>query len=249
MKQLILILGLPLILLTSVSAQEVLIDLKAVLEGPYSPKSNRMSTKLHDLGYLPGMTPKSFFGKAVPFFDPYVQDDRQKSTKVNVTYPEETVDWIEIVITEAQSDRVVARRTTLLLSDGTVSQERFDRSLFSLTKAYKIAIQHRNHLSAQSPPLKLSNNKMTYDFTKAQDPSLKSIGDISALYAGNIYRHPSKKAVNAINSDDITQWQSVNGKNSSYYVEDVDLNGDISVHDQSIILENLDIASSVRINE
>jgi len=68
------------------------------------------------------------------------------------------------------------------------------------------------------------------------------------MIAGNIDQTKSK-STRVINMEDVNTWRTANGKNSSYIREDIDMNGDVSVHDQSIILENLDLSTSVKINE
>lgn len=244
----LLILGMNLGFLPISTAQSVEVELKVFLEGPFDKNSGQMKTKLYDLGYLPGMQPKSFFGKAVPMHDPYSTDQQQTLESVN--YPEGSVDWLKVTIKDATTGEAVLSSTELLLANGDISMEAISTSLLSDDRSYIITLIHRNHLPVESGVIRVENNKLRYDFTSSTEGiGLKTIGKVKAMFAGNIHQSKSKSRSISINQDDIDHWRSMNGKNSSYLLEDVDLNGDISVHDQSLILENIDISSSVIINE
>ena len=232
-------------------AQSINLDLKVYLEGPYNPSSGKMNTKLYELGYLPGMTPKAFFAEPVPFFDPYDEfydQDLKSSTDPSDIYNEKTVDWIFVSIRESDTGNIVSKQTVLLNEDGSISGGTIPHEKLSKLKKYIVVLAHRNHLPVQSTPIKLNNGKLSFDFTKSNIIGLKEKHKVKLMIAGNIDQTKTR-TTRIINMDDVNTWRSANGKNSSYLREDIDMNGDVSVHDQSIILENLDLSTSVNINE
>ena len=250
MIYLLFVLGINLGVLPNVSAQNVEVELRVFLEGPFDISSGQMKTKLFDLGYLPGMKPKSFFGTAVPMHDPYAEDENLGKTIPTISYPEGSVDWVKVTIKDAETGASAFSGTELLLSNGEINMKSLSNGQLSNNHSYIIILVHRNHLPVESGIVTIQNNKLVYDFTSSSEGvGLKTIGKVKAMFAGNIHQGNTKSISSTINQDDIDHWRSVNGKNSSYLLEDVDLNGDISVHDQSIILENIDISSSVKIND
>ncbi len=227
------------------------LDIKVFLEGPYNAQAGKMSTKLYELGYLPGMKPKAFFAEAVPFFDPYGEfyDQELKTSSGDVSsYTDQSVDWIFVSIREATTGTVVANRTVLLNADGTLSAGSIPVEKLNTSAKYIVVLAHRNHLPVQSTPIKLSKGKLAFDFTNSDILGLKLKHKVMLMIAGNIDQTKSK-STRVINMEDVNTWRTANGKNSSYIREDIDMNGDVSVHDQSIILENLDLSTSVKINE
>lgn len=254
MTYLLLVLALNLGIESTATSQSIQVDLKVFLEGPYDRSSGKMSTKLYDLGYLPGMKPKTFLAKPVPLHDPYadlVQNkaNNNKSQPSNA-YPDGSVDWVHVTIKEYESGTPVFQSTQLLMNDGSVRIKAIEDVALRSDISYVIIMAHRNHLPVESSEIKLIGNKLAYDFTSSTEAvGLKSIGKVKAMFAGNIHQSNNKSTSASINAEDISLWRKANGQNSSYLLEDVDMNGDISVHDQSIILENLDISSSVRLHE
>ena len=235
----------------ALSAQTVSLDLKVYLEGPYDASTGTMSTKLYELGYLPGMKPKAFFAEPVPFFDPYDDfhdQDLKSSTDGFGAYNDKTVDWIFVSIREEDTGNIVSKQTVLLNADGVINSSSIPTERLSSDKKYIVVLAHRNHLPVQSTPIKLNKGKLSFDFTQSNIIGLKKKDKVMLMIAGNIDQTKTR-STRVINMEDINTWRSANGKNSSYLREDVDMNGDVSVHDQSLILENLDLSTSVNINE
>ncbi len=236
----------------SLATQGVSIDVKVILEGPYDAEKRKMSTKLYELGYLPGMEPKAFFAEPVPFFDPYADTDT-KNLKNNINdasvYTEQTVDWLYMSIKDEDSGVVVFKRSVLLNSDGSITVDPIPLRRLIQDHTYTISIGHRNHLSIRSEKISIEDGKLAYDFTKESSLGAKSKGKVKMMVAGNLNSTLRSLEIPTINNDDIETWRRANGNNSSYLIEDIDLNGDVSVHDQSIILENLDTSTPVIINE
>ncbi len=232
-------------------AQTVSLDIKVYLEGPYDASTGSMSTTLYELGYLPGMTPKAFFAEPVPFFDPYDEfydQTLKSSTDDSDVYNNKTVDWIFVSIREEDTGNTVSNQTVLLNADGTINGGSIPTEKLSTLKKYIIVLAHRNHLPVQSTPIKLNKGKLSFDFTNSDVIGLKEKHKVKLMIAGNIDQTKTR-STRVINMEDVDTWRSANGKNSSYLREDIDMNGDVSVHDQSIILENLDLSTSVNINE
>ena len=49
----------------------------------------------------------------------------------------------------------------------------------------------------------------------------------------------------SIDEDDLKSWEGGNGLNSSYFLQDVDLSGDVSVKDKEILFNNMGLISMV----
>ena len=215
--------------------QKIHLDIKVFLEGPLDVKRGLMHTRLYQLGYLPGMKPKSFFGKAVPFQDPYGNDDL-KTDRSTFIYEEGSVDWILISVADAQSGEVIWRKSAVLQEDGTLHALSLSPRLLDDRSTYIVTVTHRNQTPAISGAIKVKEGRLEYDFTKdISSEWLKDIDGIAVMKAGNI----AQTELGIVDEQDLAQWSKMNGKNSSYYLEDVDLNGDISVKDQSLILSNM----------
>lgn len=65
------------------------------------------------------------------------------------------------------------------------------------------------------------------------------------MYAGNGDQYLDGESPVDINVGDLTEWLKENGKHSSYYIMDFDLNGDANVQDKGYYLENIGIFTDV----
>ncbi len=226
------------------SAQSTSLQLKAFLEGPYNDVSRTMDTKLHELGYLPGMEPTTFFGKSVPSDDPYGLPTLKSSNTLDISlYSARSVDWILVSIME-ESGREVWRRTLLLEKDGKVVTEQISSLSLDQDKRYSVGISHRNHLPVQSPLLSIEDDILSFDYTISDIVGLKNIGGASVLRGGAL-RIPSED-IHMIEMADVERWTNFVGQNSSYLLADIDMDGDVSIHDKSIILGNLDASVTLK---
>jgi hypothetical protein len=88
------------------------------------------------------------------------------------------------------------------------------------------------------------NNSITYDFTAQQSFKgllgfgQKLINGKYVMYAGNGQQSISSSADTDINVNDKDLWLLQNGQNSSYYKNDLELNGDVNVQDKNLWLIN-----------
>ena len=226
------------------TAQSSSLNLKVYLEGPYNASSEMMDTKLYDLGYLPGMKAKTFLATAVSSEDPYNPPTLKKSNTLDVSlYSQRSVDWILVSIVD-DSGNTTWKGTLLLEANGHVVTDNIDDLTLDQEKKYKLVISHRNHLPVQSPLVSVADGALSFDFTTADISGLKSIGDDYVLRGGAL--RISSDGSYIIEMSDIEEWKNSIGLNSSYLLADIDMDGDVSVHDKSIILSNLDASSTLK---
>lgn len=239
---------------------------KVLLEGPYLDNNSNgiMTTKFNELGYLPGQEPSTFFGIPTAAGQPYgvapwnylgtEGDGFTTALGSKAGYPANTTDWVLVSLRTAISpSSTVCTKAALLLADGTVMMiDGFDCCDLDLTETYYIVIEHRNHLLVMShTKVEVLSNTISYDFT-LQDSykSLLGYGQKFSngkfvMFTGNGQQVISSSAATDINANDNDLWRSQNGANSSYYLNDFELNGDVNVQDKNIWLLNNGIFSDV----
>ena len=244
------------------------INTAVLLEGPYQDGPQVMSTKLNELGYLPGQTPQVFFGIATPAGQPYaaspwghsgLEGDQYDATLPSLDggagYPADATDWVLVSLRSTpQEESTVCERAALLMSDGTIMfVDGSDCCELDPTQSYYIVIEHRNHLLVMShTKVPVINGMITYDFrirdsyTELVGVGQKKIGDVWVMYAGNGDQTTSTADIMDINVKDLRTWLIDDGLNSSYYLRDFDLNGDINVQDKGLMLRNNGLFSDVR---
>jgi SprB repeat/PKD-like domain/Bacterial Ig domain/NHL repeat len=246
-------------------------NLKVLLEGPYVDNGSNgatMTTKLNELGYLPGQKPSTFFGIATPSGQPYNESpwnyngvegaEYSYSPGIPATYkanyPTTTTDWVLVQLRETTSvTTTVCTKAALLLSNGTVQMvSGFDCCDLDLTKTYYVVVEHRNHLMVMSHvKVGIINNSITYDFTAQQSfKGLLGFGQSLingkyVMYAGNGQQSITSSADTDINVNDKDAWLFQNGLNSRYYKNDLELNGDVNVQDKNNWLINIGRFSDV----
>ena len=220
------------------------VEIKVFLEGPYNKVSHKMSTKLSDLGYLPGMQPKALLGKKTPLKDPYSPMAKSSIHRFNYNCKdaEGGVDLICVNILDDETGKVVVSRTELLTTYGHVSFS-IENGTLASGKKYSIIIAHRNHLPVKSSSIGMDKGHLYFDFTAYHTDDQKAIDDIHVMIAGNL-SGIDRDHLCMINQTDVDLWQKANGQFSSYFLEDVDLSGDVNVKDQQLILSNLAAQSS-----
>ncbi|MEZ4910139.1 MAG: discoidin domain-containing protein [Saprospiraceae bacterium] len=234
--------------------------LKVLLEGPYLDNGSNgatMTTKLNDLGYLPGQDPTTFFGIATPAGQPYDTapwnysgtegDGYTTALGAKAGYPSTTTDWVLVSLRETLSaSSTVCTRAALLLNDGTVQMVNgFDCCQIDVSKTYYVVVEHRNHLIVMShQKVAIVGGSIQYDFTTQQSYQdllgfgQKLINGKYVMHAGNGQQVISSSADTDINVNDKDLWQIYNGDNSSYYINDFELNGDVNVQDKNLWLIN-----------
>ena len=252
-------------------AQCVTINTGVFLEGAYDVGTGLMSTELNRLGYLPGQTPSTFFGVATAAGQPYNQSpwfyngaegagfsQQGPVTNTNGNYPLTATDWVLVSLRTEASDAAttVCERAALLHNDGSIQFiDGFECCNLDITLDYYVVIEHRNHLIVMSDlPLPVINGEITYDFRNRnsyQGPLAIGVGQkeiefgVFVMFAGNGDQQTAIEDAIDINSNDLRAWLIDDGLNSSYFLTDFDLNGDVNVQDKGLFLENNGVFSEV----
>lgn len=244
------------------------IETAVFLEGPFQYDQLQMTTKLNRLGYLPGQKPSTFFGtyteKGQPFSqhpwnyygsegEDFVQNG--PVTGENASYPSTVTDWVLVSLrTGTESSSTVCMTAALLHKDGTIEfVDGFDCCELDPDAFYYLVIEHRNHLLVMSHiPVPVVNGKISYDFryhnsyTTLVGAGQKEMSPgVYAMYAGNGDQQTRAVDDTDINTADLNRWISDDGLNSSYFLRDFDLNGDVNVQDKGLLLRNNGIFSDV----
>ena len=245
------------------------IETAVLLEGAYNFKEGRMHTKLNDLGYLPGQEPVTFFGTRTESGHPYfitpwnylgTEGEQLNSNLPELGdfagYPGDAVDYVLVGLrTDVSPDSTVCERVALVLQSGDLYFFDDDNCCdVDRNREYYIVIQHRNHLPVMSHvKVPIINGRMSYDF-RIQNSYVNALGfgqkEVDngrfAMYAGNGDQIMGASSDVDINIRDLNVWLMNDGNNSSYYLRDYDLNGDVNVQDKALFLRNNGIFSDVR---
>ena len=242
---------------SSEELSEVDLRLHVYLEGAYNASDGSMHNKLNKLGYLPGQKPKTFFSikttPGQPYRNaPWKYQGNQGVVKKNeiYDYDKDVVDWLLISIRENEnSSSTVYRAPAHLYKDGSIKIINTQKCTIKPDETYYIVIEHRNHLPVMSKSqLKLQDGIIQYDF-RSQEAFLegqKEIADgLFAMIAGNANVTNDVITKVSIDEEDLKSWESSNGLNSSYFIQDVDLSGDVSIKDKEILFKNLGLFSTV----
>lgn len=243
---------------SSLELQEATIEAFAILEGAYKPTEGVMSNKLNSLGYLPGQNPKAFFAKTTKPGQPYHQKPWNYQGKEGVvkknefySYSKNVVDWVLISLRAGESkSTTVYQAPALIFKDGKIQIAPGAKPVMLLPEqSYYVVIEHRNHLSVMSEkPIEFKDGKISYDFRKelAFMEGHKEVSKgVFALAAGNANQTSSDLTIYTIDEDDLKSWEGGNGLNSSYFIQDLDLSGDVSIKDKEILFNNLGLFSTV----
>jgi hypothetical protein len=242
------------------------LDIHVFLEGPYNYDAQKMDPHLNDLGYLPGQRPETFFGKYTEPGQPYNESpwfyngtegfDFTSGTKNNNNdyYPELTVDWVLVSLrSEENLENNICTRAGLLMENGAIEFVNDDCCLIDPRKSYYVVIEHRNHLMVMTPQaIPVVDSTLSFDFRENQSfirllgSGQKEVGPgVYAMYTANGDQYVNPQSVFDINVSDLTEWLKENGKHSSYYKMDFDMNGDANVQDKGIYLDNIGIFTDV----
>ncbi len=230
------------------------IDMKLsiILEGPYDEQHGKMISILEEGGYLPGLTPVTLFGEKTEAGQPYNQlpwNYNGTEGTGDFSYPEGFIDWLLITIRPADlTGSSICRRAAMLLEDGSVLfPEGLESCLLNDELPYHLLVEHRNHLMVMTPePVYMKDGEFRYDFT-VQQSYRKLFGSgqkevapgVFAMFAGNVDQTRTSSSVRDINFNDILFIQKQSGRNSSYLIGDLDMNGDVNVKDEKLTIENL----------
>ena len=244
------------------------INTAAFLEGPFNKQTLEMSTTLNALGYLPGQKPSTFFGTYTEAGQPYSQapwfhfgaegDDFVQSGPVvgdNADYPSTVTDWVLVSLrTDKESETTVCRAAALLHEDGSIEFiEGFECCNIDPELEYYVVIEHRNHMIVMSHiKVPVINGSISYDFRYHNSyNTLMGVGQkeimpgIYVMFAGNGDQQTSAVDDTDINANDLNKWIIDDGLNSSYFLRDLDLSGDVNVQDKGLFLKNNGLFSDV----
>jgi len=242
------------------------LETQVFLEGPFNTETGEMTTILNDLGYLPGQSPTTFFGRRTEPGQPYtgvpfnhlgeegIEWESMMRSENNKYYSEDMTDWVLVSLrVDKNEEYETCTRAGMLMKDGSIDFLEEDCCLVDPSLEYYVVIEHRNHLLVMSPtPLPVVNDSIKFDFRSNRSFkqllgfTQKEVGDgINVMYAANGDQYQSDEAPVDINVNDGSAWLEQNGFNSSYYLMDFDLSGDINVDDRSIFLKNSGVFSDV----
>jgi hypothetical protein len=230
--------------------------IKALLEGPYSTSSGKMSTTLNQRGLLPGQTPIGQFAIATPNGQPYSGAPwNYAGTEAMPVggYPATVTDWVLVSLrTDETKASTVFRAAALLHEDGTIS---FLSPCISVPNgSYYVLVEHRNHMGVMSPtPVPVTNGVLTHDFTLADSyttsnpPSFgqKTKGGKFVMYAGDLRKTTVAENYD-INSNDSSLWKTMSGIFDQYRSGDLNLNADTNSNDSAIWKANSGKYSAVQ---
>ena len=223
-------------------------------------------TYLNNLGYLPGQKPSTFFGTAAPAGQPFNQAPwfydgtegtlSKDGTKSNADelYSEDVVDWLLVCLrTEMDKSSTIWAGAALLHSDGYIELINAPQLDLGEHSEYFIVVEHRNHLPVMSPfKVPVIDGQLTFDFSRQDSyKSVIGVGQVQlddgtyAMIAGNGELNTEISSQIDINVRDFNSWLQENGSNSSYFLEDYDLNGDINIKDRILWEKNNGLFSSM----
>jgi large repetitive protein len=219
-------------------------NLKAILEGPYSTVTGKMSNFLNFSGLLPGQTPTRFTGVATPDGQPYKTAPwNYNGTEVMPAggYPADVVDWVLVSLrTDSLTTTPTFRAAGLLHDDGTIT---FVNPCFTVANgSYYILVEHRNHMGAMShQKINITSGTITYDFTARDSYALtnppsygqKARGTVFVMYAAD-----HKKALQNdnfdINAADSNLWKGMSGIFDRYLSGDYNFDADVNNADNTL---------------
>ena len=253
----------------SAGVQASALNINVMLQGACAPEGGPMSTELNEGGYLPGQKPATYFGVATPAGQPFNQapwfyegsegsNDKSNGKSNEDIYESTVVDWVLVSLREnIKKESEVWRAAGLLHNDGYI--EFFDSAMLpeDNVEGYYVVIEHRNHLPIMTPEkVSINDGMLSYDFTKQNSfTSLLGVGQIQddfgtyMMIAGNGELVVELSSDIDINARDLTLWIQNNGANSSYFLEDYDMNGDINIKDRIMWQKNNGLFTTLETKE
>lgn len=227
------------------------ISTKVFLEGALS--GTTMSTRLSQLGLLPGQSPANALAVTTPAGQPYKTAPWNYNGEESLDgYTNDIVDWVLVSLRISPQDpsTTIYKTAAILRKDGVVSMVSGCPTLKTGQAVY-VTVEHRNHIGAVShEAVSALNGKISYDFTKNQSYIPPSAPASGQLQVGSVFcliaADGSKASFSEINANDASVWQSDNGKFGVYRLSDFNLDGEINANDGSIWRRNNGKFSGVR---
>ncbi|MBP6391351.1 MAG: hypothetical protein KA175_07525 [Flavobacteriales bacterium] len=234
----------------------VMIALRAVLEGPYNSNTGLMGDALRIFQVIPANEPYTALG--------YVHvgggGESVAPQVLETTLSNAIVDWVVVELRSAATPAtVLGSQCALIQRDGdVVTTDGISPVTFALQGAnYHVALRHRNHLGVMTlSPIALSATPAGVDFSLASTmtygtnarKSLTGTFPAQALWAGDVTFNKQLKYAGSSNDRDpilvaIGGTVPTNTLSLVYRQEDITMNGVVkyagSGNDRDILLQNI----------
>lgn len=235
------------------------LNIQAWLEGAYDAATTRMRTTLNTLrGILPGQTPTNPLVTPTPEGQPYSiapwdYNGTEGAAWTDADYTANMVDWGLVSLrTSIASNTEIAKTAALFMQDGSMYfPDRCALPTDPTLNAVYVVVEHRNHMGVMSPvPVPITNGVLNYDFGTADSykdatsfGQKQLYGGLWAMYAGDADQmdFPSYD----ISSFDKAIWLQDNGFFGSYYIPDLNMDGEVNGADKAIWDANNGVSSRV----
>lgn len=243
----------PRALVTATVTEGVVVDVKALLQGPYKVATGMMSDSLRVLGLLPSTEPFTALGFAHAGGG---GGEVLSPSLLSVTGANAVVDWVLVELrSAAQPAQVLATKSCLLTRNGQVIAAGGGLPRFAVPNGnYHVAIRHRNHLGCMTAaPLALGATATVADLRQSSTATFgtaarrqESNGQM-VLWAGNVQRDNQAKYTGENNDRDpilnsiggVIPTNTANG----YLSMDTNMDGVVKytggANDRDIILNNI----------
>lgn len=235
------------------ASPQVLVAVRAFLEGPYNSTTTRMNSALRDLGLIPTVEPCTGLGYT------HVGGGGETTTPpvLSVTGANAIVDWVVLELrSNADAANVIATRCALLQSDGDVvaTDGVSPVSIGAPAGSYRLAVRHRNHLGVMtSGAIVLGSSAASVDLSNGSTPiaggteATRLVGSRRVLYAGDALWDGVLRYTGAGNDRDrlLTRIGGLvpTATSSGYLPEDINMDGVVrytgASNDRDIILQNI----------
>ncbi|MBP7155060.1 MAG: hypothetical protein KBA60_03565 [Flavobacteriales bacterium] len=234
--------------------QEVMVKLKAFLEGPYNSTNGKMDANLRTAGYIPLMEPYTGLGY------PHVGGGGElvaQSVLNNSNSTTAVVDWVVVELRDKlDPTTVVSTRSALILRNGkVVDKDGVSDVAFSMpADQYYVALRHRNHLGVMTAgSTALSATATLLDLSIGTAPvyggsvAMKPMAGKAALWAGDV-RGNGDVSYTGENNDRDAILNLIGGNVATtvmngYYEADTNMDGIVSytgdMNDRDVILVNI----------
>lgn len=227
------------------SVNEITLDIRLWMEGPYDSQAGEMTTRLLQSNLLPSGQPYN-----TPHWN-YPGTEGQGWTSGD--YPTDAVDWVLVAFQTgiAKSSRI-GTTAAVLLKDGCLYFPDEEALPADPGVPLYIVVMHRNHIAAISAtPVAVAGGILSYDF-RTQDSYAGGVGvgqkelsaGVWALFAGDGDQLADPTGYD-INGQDKLLWSVDNGLFAQYRVTDFNMDGDVNGMDRIVWSYNNGVFSDI----